>query len=101
MLQDDFEQTFQELNVLDDDQYLMDLQQIDLASFGLAAVSASTRSSLIVSIAFFAGMQLISLGVLGEYIARIFDEVKGRPLYLIAERTAEDAPKSHDQGASA
>jgi hypothetical protein len=39
--------------------------------------------------------------VLGEYIARIFDEVKGRPLYLIAERTAKDAPKSRDQGAGA
>lgn len=42
LLSDEFEQTFQELNVMDDDQYLMDLQQIDLASFGLAAVSAST-----------------------------------------------------------
>lgn len=32
------------------------------------------------------GIQLISVGVLGEYIARIFNEVKGRPNYLIAER---------------
>ncbi|MFM8860003.1 MAG: glycosyltransferase family 2 protein, partial [Methylocystis sp.] len=39
--------------------------------------------SLIVSITFFSGVQLISLGVIGEYIARIFNEVKGRPLYLI------------------
>jgi hypothetical protein len=31
-------------------------------------------------------MQLFSLGVLGEYIALIFAEVKGRPLYLVAER---------------
>ena len=46
-------------------------------------------ASLIVSIAFFAGMQLISLGVLGEYIARIFDEVKDRPLYLIADRAGQ------------
>lgn len=43
-------------------------------------------ASLIVSIAFFGGMQLFSLGVLGEYIALIFAEVKGRPLYLVAER---------------
>jgi len=42
--------------------------------------------TLVVSIAFFAGVQLLSLGVLGEYVARIFNEVKGRPLYLIAER---------------
>ncbi len=41
--------------------------------------------SLIVSIMFFAGVQMISLGVLGEYIGRVFNEVKGRPLYLIAE----------------
>ena len=67
----------------------------------LFGVDVPGYASLIVSIAFFAGMQLISLGVLGEYIARIFDEVKGRPLYLIAERTAEDAPKSRDQGAGA
>jgi glycosyltransferase involved in cell wall biosynthesis len=67
----------------------------------LFGVDVPGYASLIVSIAFFAGMQLISLGVLGEYIARIFDEVKGRPLYLIAERTAKDAPKSRDQGAGA
>ncbi|MCX7899747.1 MAG: glycosyltransferase family 2 protein [Methylocystis sp.] len=44
--------------------------------------------TLVVSIAFFSGVQLISLGVLGEYVARIFNEVKGRPLYLVAERIA-------------
>lgn len=42
--------------------------------------------TLVVSIAFFSGVQLLSLGVLGEYVGRIFNEVKGRPLYLIAER---------------
>ena len=46
--------------------------------------------SLIVSIAFFSGVQLLSLGVLGEYIARIFAEVKDRPLYLVAERLGID-----------
>ncbi|MBV1702678.1 MAG: glycosyltransferase family 2 protein [Hyphomicrobiales bacterium] len=42
--------------------------------------------SLIVSLLFFAGVQLMSLGILGEYIGRIFSEVKRRPLYLVAER---------------
>ncbi len=46
-------------------------------------------ATLIVSIAFFSGVQLISLGVIGEYIARIFSEVKGRPLYLVAERVGD------------
>lgn len=59
----------------------------------LFGVDVPGYASLIVSIAFFSGVQLISLGVLGEYIARIFDEVKGRPLYIVAERIgAPDAP---------
>lgn len=40
-------------------------------------------ASLIVSVTFLAGIQLLSLGVLGEYIGRIFAEVKGRPLYIV------------------
>ena len=42
--------------------------------------------SLIVSIMFFSGIQMISLGLIGEYVGRIFAEVKRRPLYLIGER---------------
>lgn len=42
--------------------------------------------SLIVSIMFFSGIQLVSLGMIGEYIGRIFAEVKHRPLYLVNER---------------
>ena len=48
-------------------------------------------ASLIVSIMFFAGVQLMSLGIIGEYIGRIFAEVKRRPLYLVAERLGDDA----------
>lgn len=47
-------------------------------------------ASLIVSVLFLSGIQLISLGVLGEYVGRIFTEVKGRPLYLVAERVGFD-----------
>jgi glycosyltransferase involved in cell wall biosynthesis len=39
--------------------------------------------SLIVAIMFFGGIQLLSIGILGEYIARIFTEVKRRPKYLV------------------
>lgn len=57
--------------------------------------------TLVVSIAFFSGVQLISLGVLGEYIGRIFNEVKGRPLYLVAERIENAAsPPPRDAGAA-
>ena len=53
------------------------------AAFG---VDVPGYASLIVSVMFFAGIQLMSLGILGEYIGRIFAEVKRRPLYLVAER---------------
>ncbi|ADZ83757.1 glycosyltransferase family 2 protein [Cellulosilyticum sp. ST5] len=43
-------------------------------------------TSLMVTITFFSGVQLFSIGLLGEYIARIYDESKNRPLYLIKEK---------------
>lgn len=42
-------------------------------------------ATLIVSLMFFSGIQLMSLGIIGEYIGRIFAEVKRRPLYIVAE----------------
>ena len=38
------------------------------------------------------GVQLMVIGVLGEYLGRVYDEVKGRPLYLIAEEVGGDEP---------
>jgi dolichol-phosphate mannosyltransferase len=42
-------------------------------------------SAVIVSVVFFSGVQLTMIGILGEYVARIFDEVKGRPLYVVKD----------------
>jgi glycosyltransferase involved in cell wall biosynthesis len=46
--------------------------------------------TLVVSIMFFSGIQLISLGMIGEYVGRIFAEVKRRPLYLVGDRVGLD-----------
>jgi len=42
-------------------------------------------TSIMITIIFFGGIQLLTIGVLGEYIGILFDEVKDRPEYIIDE----------------
>jgi polyisoprenyl-phosphate glycosyltransferase len=46
--------------------------------------------SILVSVMFFSGIQLIFLGIIGEYVGRIFAEVKERPLYVLADEVGGD-----------
>ncbi|MGB0563872.1 MAG: glycosyltransferase family 2 protein [Spirulinaceae cyanobacterium] len=42
-------------------------------------------ATILIAIFFLGAVQLVSIGILGEYIGRIYEEVKGRPLYIVAE----------------
>ncbi len=58
----------------------------------VAGINWPGYTSLMASILFLGGVQLIMIGILGEYLGRVFDEVKRRPLYLVGESTDHRVP---------
>ena len=83
------------------------LQLMSIAGFGLAFLSflvgawyvlqkiagvdlTPGLSTTVLVVTFFSGMQLLALGLMGEYVGRIYDEVKGRPMYIIDRKVNFD-----------
>lgn len=57
-----------------------------LSFFTSRTVAVPGWASVVVSIFFIGGVQLLTIGIIGEYIGRIYDEVKQRPLYVIQDK---------------
>ena len=61
-----------------------------LISYFIFDSAVSGWTSLIISVLFIGGVQLITIGIIGEYIARINNDVRNRPLYIIEEENIEN-----------
>ncbi len=59
--------------------------------------TVSGWTTIVVSLMFFSGLQLLSLGIVGEYVGRVFEEVKGRPLYVVRQRWGRGLPAAGAQ----
>lgn len=70
---------------------------ITLISTLLFGVDVPGFPSLIISVMLLSGVQLISLGVLGEYLGRVYEEVKLRPLYIVADAIGLDIPSPGEE----
>jgi polyisoprenyl-phosphate glycosyltransferase len=54
-------------------------------------------ASIMVAISFFSGIQLLGLGIIGQYIARIYDESKNRPIYIVKETLNIDELSNYEE----
>lgn len=64
----------------------------------ISGIDVPGYASTMVGILMLGGIQLISLGIIGEYVGRIFEEIKRRPLYLVRTHMAPGEPGPGERG---
>lgn len=75
--------------------FLFALVVFVFALFQNSLIPVQGWASTALLITFFSGLNLASLGILGEYLWRVFDEVKKKPLYLVAETIEDEKADTH------
>ena len=68
-----------------------------VVEYFVTGIAVPGYATIVVGMMFFSGIQLLSIGVLSEYVGRIYEEVKQRPIYLVSEREGAglSAPAPH------
>ncbi len=66
-----------------------------LVSYFIFGTPPNGWASLIISVSFVGGVQLITIGIIGEYISRINNDVRKRPLYIIEETNSDKDEKDN------
>jgi glycosyltransferase involved in cell wall biosynthesis len=63
-----------------------------VGEYFFSGIAVPGYATIVVGMMFFSGIQLLSIGVLAEYVGRIYEEVKQRPPYLISQRSGHGLP---------
>jgi hypothetical protein len=68
-----------------------------VGEYFISGIAVPGYATIVVGMMFFSGIQLLSIGILAEYVGRIYEEVKQRPNYLVSLRTGTGLSRDHPE----